>query len=105
MNVSLNQAVEIHAKVLKRQFGDAAPHSAARHCLDRGDDEGHAVWLRVAAVAEMLLKTTSRDAQIPARHVVDRRLHVGLTIGDRRQVVALHHVEVREGDKQLTGVA
>ena len=66
MNVSLNQAIEIHAKVLAHRFGDRAPLLAqekAHHCSASGDDEGHAVWLRVAAVAEMLLKEKNRQQQ------------------------------------------
>ena len=48
MNVSLNQAIEIHAKVLAHRFGDRAPLLAqekANHCSASGDSEGHAVWL------------------------------------------------------------
>jgi hypothetical protein len=66
VNVSLNQAIEIHAKVLAHRFGDRAPLLAqekAHHCSASGDDEGHAVWLRVAAVAEMLLKEKNRQQQ------------------------------------------
>ncbi len=54
MNVSLDQAIEIHARVLKHRFGDRAALLAqerARQCATRGDDEGHVVWRRVAAVA------------------------------------------------------
>jgi hypothetical protein len=57
MNVSLDQAIEIHAKALKHRFGNRATLLAeerARHCAARGDDEGCAVWLRVAAVAGTL---------------------------------------------------
>ena len=57
MNVSLNQAIEIHAKALKHRFGNRAALLAqekAHHCAACGDDEGRAVWLRVAAVAGML---------------------------------------------------
>ena len=66
MNVSLNQVIEIHAKVLAHRFGDRAPLLAqekAHHCSASGDNEGHAVWLRVAAVAEMILKVKSRQHQ------------------------------------------
>jgi hypothetical protein len=69
VSVSLNQAIEIHARVLAHRFGDRAPLHAqekAHHCSASGDDEGHAVWLRVAAVAEMLLKEKSRQQQ--SRH-------------------------------------
>ena len=47
MNVSLDQAIEIHAKALKHRFGERAPLLAeekADHCAARGDDEGYAVW-------------------------------------------------------------
>jgi hypothetical protein len=57
MNVSLAQAIEIHAKALKYRFGDRAALLAkekAHHCTERGDDEGRDVWLRVATVAGML---------------------------------------------------
>jgi hypothetical protein len=57
MNVSLDQAIEIHAKALKHRFGNRATLLAqerARHCAAKGDDEGCAVWLRVATVAGML---------------------------------------------------
>jgi hypothetical protein len=62
MNVSLDQAIEIHAKALKHRFGKRAALLAeeeADHCAAQGDDEGYAVWLRVASVAEMLLETRS----------------------------------------------
>ena len=57
MNVSLDQAIEIHARALKHRFGRQATLLAqekAHHCAARGDAEGRAVWQRVAAVAEML---------------------------------------------------
>ena len=62
MNVSLNQAIEIHAKALKYRFGKRAALLAeekADHCAARGDDEGYAVWLQVAAVAGMLPDVSS----------------------------------------------
>lgn len=66
VNVSLNQAIEIHAKVLAHRFGDRAPllpQEKAHNCSTSGDNEGHAVWLRVAAVAEMILKEDNRQHQ------------------------------------------
>jgi hypothetical protein len=57
MNVSLDQAIEIHARALKHRFGNRAAllaNEKARHCAARGDDEGRAVWQRVAAVAGTL---------------------------------------------------
>jgi hypothetical protein len=62
MNVSLDQAIEIHAKALKHRFGKRATLLAeerAHHCAAQGDDEGYAVWLRVASVAEMLPEVSS----------------------------------------------
>ena len=62
MNVSLDQAIEIHAKALKHRFGKRAALLAeekAHHCAAQGDDEGYAVWLRVASVAEMLPEVRS----------------------------------------------
>ena len=62
MNVSLDQAIEIHAKALKHRFGKRAALLAeekAHHCAAQGDDEGYAVWLRVASVAEMLPEVSS----------------------------------------------
>jgi hypothetical protein len=62
MNVSLTQAIEIHARALKHRFGNRAAMLAeekAHHCAAQGDDEGHAVWLRVAVVAGMLHEARS----------------------------------------------
>jgi hypothetical protein len=59
MNVSLDQAIEIHAKALRYRFGRQAPALAkekAVNCSASGDHEGETVWLRVAAVAEALLQ-------------------------------------------------
>ena len=62
MNVSLNQAIEIHAKALKYRFGKRAVLAAeekANHFAAQGDDEGRVVWLRVAAVAGTLPEVRS----------------------------------------------
>ena len=62
MNVSLDQAIEIHARALKHRFGNRAALVAeekAHHCAARGDDEGRAVWQQVAAVAGMLLEEST----------------------------------------------
>jgi hypothetical protein len=67
MNVSLDQAIEIHAKALKHRFGHRAAVLAkekAHHCAARGDDEGHSVWRRVAVVAEMLSEAKVRIHQL-----------------------------------------
>src|ERR1700722_17406628 len=60
LDVSLKQAIEIHAKALKYRFGRRAPElarEAALRCSISKDDEGHRVWLEVAEVAESLLRT------------------------------------------------
>ncbi len=56
--MSLTEAIEIHAKALKYRFGGRAPELArqtADRCRRMNDHDGHAVWLRVADVAEALL--------------------------------------------------
>ena len=58
MNISLNQAIEIHAEVLRRRHKRRAPVRArewAAKMKSLGDHEGHAVWLQVAECAERLL--------------------------------------------------
>jgi len=58
MNISLDQAIEIHAEALRRRHGGKAPNHARRQAARMksfGDHEGHAVWLRVAERAEFLL--------------------------------------------------
>jgi hypothetical protein len=67
MNVSLDQAIEIHAKALKHRFGNRAvllAEERAHHCAARGDDEGRVVWQRVAAVAEKLPEARSRRPSV-----------------------------------------
>jgi hypothetical protein len=57
MNITLDQAIEIHAKALHHRNGAGAPRMAREkaHQLARvGDREGHAVWLKVAEIAEAL---------------------------------------------------
>ncbi|MGB7972934.1 MAG: hypothetical protein WCF81_01000 [Roseiarcus sp.] len=70
MNVSLDQAIEIHAKVLRHRFGDRAPllaYQKAENLSASGDQEGEIVWLRVAAVAKTLLnKKRSAAADLGA---------------------------------------
>ena len=68
MNVSLDQAIEIHARALRRRNGRQAPHQArekARRCMETGDAEGQDVWLRVAKTADDLL---AADRAAWARH-------------------------------------
>jgi hypothetical protein len=64
VRVTLDQAIEIHAKALKYRFGKRAPALAnekADHCLPV-NREGHGVWRRVAAAAEALRRKEPRDA-------------------------------------------
>jgi hypothetical protein len=59
LRVSLDQAIEIHAKALKYRFGHEAPFLARQWgegCYASGDPEGHVVWERVAVEAEALLR-------------------------------------------------
>jgi hypothetical protein len=58
MEISLDEAVEIHARVLTHRLDREAPAKARERALDLqhvGDDEGHGVWLQVAETAERLL--------------------------------------------------
>ena len=58
LRISLKQAIEIHAKVLKYRFGHRAAEVAretAHRFLRSHDHEGHRVWMEVAEVAEALL--------------------------------------------------
>jgi hypothetical protein len=60
LRVSLKQAIEIHAKVLKYRFGRLAPELArekAERCSTSNDHEGHRVWLEVPEIAESLLRS------------------------------------------------
>jgi hypothetical protein len=65
MNISLEQAIEIHARVLTYRHDREAPTQARRRASDlkaAGDHEGWAVWLLVAQAAHRLLA----DAREPA---------------------------------------
>lgn len=58
MQVSLDEAIEIHARVLKKRHRHRAAHEAREHAerLRRvNDHHGHQVWHRVADAAERLL--------------------------------------------------
>jgi hypothetical protein len=58
MEVSLDQAIEIYAKAMKRWSGRHAPRKArekAEQLAREGDHEGHLVWIRVSEVAEALI--------------------------------------------------
>ncbi|WP_442755911.1 hypothetical protein ACNHKD_04465 [Methylocystis sp. JAN1] len=57
MQISLEEAIEIHAKALRKRHRDQAPVIARRHAemLKYAKDfEGCEVWLRVAGVASGL---------------------------------------------------
>jgi len=58
MNVSLEEAIEIHARALSRRLKSDAPANArerAELLRDKGDHEGHGIWLSVAEASERLL--------------------------------------------------
>ena len=70
MSVTLDQAIEIHAKALKHQFGSRASRLAqekAHNCAAQGNDEGHIVWLRVSIVAERLPELRSHRLSVDGR--------------------------------------
>jgi hypothetical protein len=57
MEVSLDEAIEIHAKVLRSRYRAAAPIRARDHAamLKRnGGHHGHDVWVKVAETAEKI---------------------------------------------------
>ncbi len=59
MNVSLEQAIEIHARALLRRLRRDAPANArarATQLQEMGDHEGCSVWLMVAETSERLLE-------------------------------------------------
>lgn len=78
MNVSLDQAIEMHAKALRHRRGRHAPrvaHEKAEHCAARGDHEGHTVWMRVAARAKARRsRAVARDRASGAADPTQRRL-------------------------------
>jgi hypothetical protein len=58
MNVSLEEAIEIHARALSRRLQNDAPANArerAELLREKGDHEGHGIWLSVAEASERLL--------------------------------------------------
>jgi hypothetical protein len=62
MDISLEQAVEIHARALTHRLAREAPEKArerARALGHVGDSEGHGVWMQVADAAERLLDDTA----------------------------------------------
>jgi hypothetical protein len=66
LHVSLDQAIDIHARALTYRYGRSAPHRArmrGRDCSAKGDREGHAVWEKVASIAERLLTAQRPDSR------------------------------------------
>ena len=62
MNVSLEQAIEIHGRALKHRkgakIGSAVAAEQAERCKASGDLEGFEVWKRVSAFVEELEEET-----------------------------------------------
>ncbi len=59
VNVSLTEAIEIHAQALARRYGCNASASAREHALrlkSSGDDEGHDIWVEVARSVDAILE-------------------------------------------------
>ncbi len=74
MNISLEQAIEIHARALVTNFCERAPVTARRYAAARrdcGDLGGFDVWLAVALAAEQMLVPAVAEA-VPKRAVVGR---------------------------------
>jgi len=58
VNISLEQAIHIHARALKSRAGERAPALAgdrAKLLKATGDEEGFRVWSRVESVARQLI--------------------------------------------------
>jgi hypothetical protein len=65
VSLSLRDAIEIHARALKKRAGRQAPNLARRRALDLrevGDSDGYDVWLMVETEILDLLATD--DAEI-----------------------------------------
>jgi len=63
MEISLDQAIHIHARALKGRSGRKSPMLArlrAGDLRDKGDLEGFRIWTRVGEQAELLLAAQSR---------------------------------------------
>ena len=74
MDISLDQAIEIHAEVLRRRHEREAPARARERAIALqyvGDHDGHAVWLKVADRAERLLSKSSDSADEPGSITAD----------------------------------
>ena len=67
MMISLDEAIEIHARVLIYRAGKNAIKRAkesADLCKRRGDLWGHDVWMKVAKTVDMIKITTSREKHL-----------------------------------------
>jgi len=65
MNVSLDQAISIHARALKGRAGKKSPMLArlrANNLKERGDIEGYHVWTQVSERAAQLLAAQGETA-------------------------------------------
>ena len=74
MEASLDQAIIIHAKVLRVRHKDKAPDKARDQAMflkRNGDHEGHAVWLQVA---EVVLRSLAVPSRLP-----DLNLNAGMS--------------------------
>ncbi|GLI95370.1 hypothetical protein [Methylocystis echinoides] len=74
MFISLEQAIEIHARALVSRCSERGPLTARRYAaarLDCGDLGGYDVWLAVALVAEQMLAPAIAGA-VAERAVVGR---------------------------------
>jgi hypothetical protein len=67
MSISLDEAIEIHAEVLRRRHDSEAPTRARERALALkyiGDHDGHAVWLKVAECAQRLLNKAQEPSSL-----------------------------------------
>ena len=63
MDISLDEAIHMHARALKGRAGGNSPKLArlrAGDLRDKGDLEGFRVWTQVGEQAELLLAAQSR---------------------------------------------
>ncbi len=66
MDVTIDQAIEIHARALTYRHGGSAESQArerAQACQSYGDNEGHQVWEKVAETVAHL-----RHVQTSGQH-------------------------------------
>ena len=64
MDVTIDQAIEIHARALTYRHGGSAESEArerAQDCRSCGDDEGHQVWEKVAETIARLRQGQKSD--------------------------------------------